>query len=201
MIAWSIAAARESGLFDHVVVSTDDKEIASVAQLLGADVPFLRPAELSNDHIGTSPVVAHAIKWFRLRGLIADPVCCIYATAPFVTAKDLRRGLQVLEQTGSDFAMSVTSYPFPIQRAVRVTAKNRIELLTPEHLETRSQDLEEVFHDAGQFYWGRADAWCSGVSPLGANAAPVLLPRKQVQDIDTLEDWDVAQLMFKSFRS
>ena len=180
MIAWSIEAARASGLFDHIVVSTDDAEIAEVAKAHGAEVPFMRPVALSDDHTATSPVVAHAIEWYREYGHMPDPVCCIYATAPFVTAADLQRGLQTLTDTGSDFAFSVTSYAFSIQRAIRLTNEGRVEMLQPEHFNTRSQDLKEAYHDAGQFYWGRAEAWLSGKMIIGPHASVVRLPRYRV---------------------
>jgi N-acylneuraminate cytidylyltransferase len=128
-------------------------------------------------------------------------VCCIYATAPFVRPEDLQRGLALLQQTGADYAFSVTSYAFPIQRAVRLTASGQVEMFHPEHYQTRSQDLEEAFHDAGQFYWGRADAWLSGRPMFAAGAAPVPLPRFRVQDIDTLEDWARAEWMFKALQA
>jgi len=197
MIAWSIEAARSSGLFDHIVVSTDDAEIAEVAKAHGAEVPFMRPAALSDDHTGTSPVVAHATEWYGAQGQMPDPVCCIYATAPFVTAADLQRGLQTLTDTGSDFAFSVTSYAFPVQRAIRLTSEGQIEMLQPGNFNIRSQDLEEVFHDAGQFYWGRASAWLSGKVIFGPYASAVRLPRHRVQDIDTTEDWARAEYLFR----
>ena len=198
MIAWPIEAARASGLFDHIVVSTDDAEIAEVAKANGAEVPFMRPAALSDDHTGTSPVVAHAIEWYRAQGQMPDPVCCIYATAPFVTAADLQRGLQTLTDTGSDFAFSVTSYAFPIQRAIKLAQGCRVEMFQPEHFNTRSQDLEEAFHDAGQFYWGRAEAWLSGKVIFGPHTAAVQLPRYRVQDIDVAEDWQRAEYLFRA---
>ena len=197
MIAWSIEAARASGLFDHIVVSTDDDEIAEVAKAHGAEVPFMRPAALSDDHTGTSPVVAHAIEWYRVQGQMPDPVCCIYATAPFVIAADLQRGLQTLNDSGSDFAFSVTSYAFPIQRAIRLTNAGRIEMFQPGNFNIRSQDLEEAFHDAGQFYWGRTNAWLSGKMIFGPHASVVRLPRYRVQDIDTIEDWTRAEYLFR----
>ena len=198
MIAWSIEAARASGLFDHIVVSTDDAEIAEVAKVHGAEIPFMRPAALSDDHTGTSPVVAHAIEWYRARGQMPDPVCCIYATAPFVIAEDLQRGLQTLNDSGSDFAFSVTSYAFPIQRAIRLTNAGRIEMFQPGNFNIRSQDLEEAFHDAGQFYWGRAEAWLSGKVIFGPHTAAVQLPRYRVQDIDIAEDWQTAEYLFRA---
>ncbi len=191
---------EKKGLFDNIVVSTDDIEIFEVAKAHGAEVPFMRPASLSDDHTTTMPVVAHAIEWYREHGHIPDKVCCIYATAPFVTSADLERGLQTLIETGSDFAFSVTSYPFPVQRAIKLIPGCRVEMFQPEHFNTRSQDLEEAFHDAGQFYWGRAEAWLAGKSIFSANAAPVILPRHRVQDIDTPEDCVRAELMFKAMQ-
>jgi N-acylneuraminate cytidylyltransferase len=198
MIAWSIEAARQSGCFDHIVVSTDDAEIAEVARQYGAQVPFMRPAELSDDHTGTTAVIAHAINWFAAQGQTPAQVCCLYATAPFVSADDLRRGLTVLTEAGSDYAFSVTSYAFPIQRAIRITPAGRVEMFNVEHFNTRSQDLEEAYHDAGQFYWGRADAWLQGQMIFSPAAAPVMLPRHRVQDIDTPEDWLRAEWLFKA---
>lgn len=199
MIAWSIAAALDSGCFDRVVVSTDDDEIAVVARQQGAEVPFVRPSELSDDHAGTIPVIRHAIEWFNERGEVPVQVCCIYATAPFVRAEDIRRGLDILTSAGSDYAFSVTSYPFPIQRAIRVTAQGRVEMFSPEHFNVRSQDLEQSYHDAGQFYWGRAAAWLAGKVIFGLHAAAVQLPRYRVQDIDTAEDWQMAEYLFRVF--
>src|SRR5690606_26147098 len=128
------------------------------------------------------PVIAHAISWHEERGQRTDFVCCLYATAPFVRADDLRRGLAVLEGTGADFAFSVTSFAFPIQRAIRMTPSGRVEMFQPEHFQTRSQDLEEAWHDAGQFYWGRAEAWLADKPLFGPGSAPVILPRHRVQD-------------------
>lgn len=198
MIAWSIEAARGSGCFDRIIVSTDDAEIAEVAIAHGAEVPFMRPAELSDDHTGTIPVIAHAIEWQRAHGEAPTEVCCIYATAPFVRAEDLARGYQVLTDTGCDYAFSVTSYAFPIQRAIRITAAGRVEMFHPEHFKTRSQDLEEAYHDAGQFYWGRSGAWLAGRPIFSPASAPIILPRHRVQDIDTAEDWERAEWLFKA---
>jgi N-acylneuraminate cytidylyltransferase len=200
MIAWSIDAARKPGLFDRVIVSTDDREIAAIAESLGAEVPFMRPPELSDDHAGTSVVIAHAIEWLRQQGMNPDLVCCIYATAPFISSDDLQLGFKLLQESGADFAFSVTSYAFPIQRAIRLTSGGRMEMFQPEHFTTRSQDLEEAYHDAGQFYWGKSDAWCSGKSIIGPNSIPIVIPRSRVQDIDTPEDWERAELMFHALK-
>ncbi|EKE16591.1 MAG: hypothetical protein ACD_10C00904G0002 [uncultured bacterium] len=201
MIAWSIEAAKASTLFDHIVVSTDDDEIAQVAKQWGAEVPFMRPAKISDDHTGTTAVIAHAINWYASQGQIPDKVCCLYATAPFISAKDLCRGLAVLTESGSDYAFSVTDYGFPIQRAIRINGAGRVEMFNPGFFNTRSQDLEEAYHDAGQFYWGHAEAWKQERIIFSPAAAPVLLPRHKVQDIDTPEDWARAEWMYKAMQA
>lgn len=197
MIAWSIEAAKASGCFDQVIVSTDDEKIASVARKWGADVPFMRPAELSDDFTGTLPVIHHAVEWMNQNVASVKYACCIYATAPFVSKEDLLQGLQLLKDTGSSYAFSVTSYAFPIQRAIRITGNGRVAMFNPEHFQTRSQDLEEAWHDAGQFYWGTAEAWCEERPIFSEDSVPVPLPRHRVQDIDTPEDWKRAELMYR----
>jgi len=197
MIAWSIDAAIESECFDRIIVSTDDEEIAFAAKQYGAEVPFMRPAQLADDHTGTTAVISHAIEWQNSHGELTDKVCCLYATAPFVQAADLQKGLDILESSEAEYAFSVTSYAFPIQRAIRITENQRVAMFQPEHFNTRSQDLEEAWHDAGQFYWGRAVAWLGNKPIFNGDAAPVFLPRQRVQDIDTPEDWEQAEPMFK----
>ncbi len=201
MIAYSIECALDSGLFDDVIVSTDDAEIAAVAKSYGARIPFIRPAELANDHAGTIPVIAHAIN--ALRGAGADPtaVCCIYATAPFVSAGDLRQGLQKLESGSWDYVFSATSFGYPIFRSFKQLPDGAVEMFFPEHFETRSQDLPEAFHDAGQFYWGRPDAWLNHVRFFGCSSTIVELPRWQVQDIDSPADWEHAEIQMKVLHS
>lgn len=201
MIAWSIIAARESGCFERIIVSTDDKEIAATAAEWGAEVPFTRPAELADDHAGTVPVIRHAVEQLSASGRPPGQVCCIYATAPFVTPDDLRRGHRQLEAEGCEYAFSVTTFPSPIQRALRITAGGRVEMFHPEYLEKRSQDLEEAYHDAGQFYWGKVDAWLRELPLFGDHAAPVILPRYRVQDIDTPEDWHTAETLFQALNT
>jgi N-acylneuraminate cytidylyltransferase len=198
MIAWSIDAALQSRCFDRVIVSTDDEEIAEVARAHGAEVPFMRPPELSDDHTGTIPVIAHATAWQGTHGGLPSHVCCLYATAPFVQAGDIERGLQLLQASEASYAFSVTSYAFPIQRAIQIREDNRVEMFFPEHFNTRSQDLEEAWHDAGQFYWGEAQAWLKGSPIFSAEAVALQLPRYRVQDIDTPEDWERAEWMFRT---
>ena len=198
IIAHSIGAALESGCFDRVIVSTDDEEIAAVARQWGAETPFLRPATLADEHTGTNAVVKHAIGWFREAGHAVELACCIYATAPFVQARYLRQGLERLAASDKAFAFSVTSFPFPIQLAIRINAAGAVEAIWPENIARRSQDLEEAFHDAGQFYWGRADAFLADTVLFSPVSLPVVLPRHLVQDIDTLEDWQRAEHMYRA---
>jgi pseudaminic acid cytidylyltransferase len=201
MIAWSIEAAKASGCFDNIMVSTDDEEIAEVAQSFGADVPFVRPSHLSDDHTATIPVIAHAVRWQMEHSQFPTRVCCIYATAPFVQSEDIKRGLEVLKSTDANYAFSVTTFEFPIQRAIRITQEQRVEMFQPEHFETRSQDLEEAWHDAGQFYWGKASSWLESKPIFSRDSVPVSLKRHKVQDIDTPEDWGRAEIMFRVLQS
>jgi pseudaminic acid cytidylyltransferase len=198
MISWSIAAALESGCIDRVVVSTDDHEIAEVARNYGAEVPFMRPANLADDYVGTTAVMQHALQWLNAEGLNVAQACCLYATAPFVTGQDLRVGLDTLIQTRASYAFSVTSYSFPLQRALKLIKSGRVAMFHPEYADTRSQDLEDAYHDAGQFYWGTCEAWLSAEAIYADHSVPVILPRFRVQDIDTLEDWERAVWMFKA---
>lgn len=196
MIAWSIEAAKSSGLFERVIVSTDDVEIAEVASQLGAEVPFMRPAELSNDYATTTEVIAHATQWAFDQGLEVEAVCCIYATAPFVQTEDLKRGWVALNSGDWDYAFTVTDFAAPIFRSFKQTAEGGIEMFFPEYFAIRSQDLPTAFHDAGQFYWGRPDAWIEGKKIFDRHSVPVFIPRWRVQDIDSLDDWKRAELIF-----
>lgn len=196
MLAWSVETARSSGLFERVCVSTDDPEIARVALAEGAEVPFVRPEALSGDTAGTVAVIAHAVSALGLAPETA--VCCLYATAPMVQADDLRAARARLE--GATYVASITRYPHPIQRALRLAADGGVEMMAKEHLATRSQDLEEAWHDAGQFYWGRSETWVRGVPVWGPGARGVPLPRHRAADIDTPEDWALAELLFEAAR-
>jgi len=195
MIAWSIQAALESRLFDRVVVSTDDAEIADVARQWGAEVPFMRQPELSDDHAGTLPVIAHAARWFIDQGQAPDQVCCLYATAPFVHIADLSAGLALLESGAWAYAFSATTYAAPIHRSFQRTPSGGVEMFFPDRFSTRSQDLPEALHDAGQFYWGRTSAWLDALRIFDRHSAPLMVPRWRVQDIDTVDDWQRAEIL------
>ncbi|NRB68613.1 MAG: pseudaminic acid cytidylyltransferase [Vibrio sp.] len=196
MIAYSIEAAIASGCFDKVIVSTDDAEIAAVAEDYGAYVPFFRPADISDDYATTMDVMAHAIHWCQNEGWEIDAVCCLYATAPFVLPKDLQQGYALLQGEDVQFAFSATSFPFPIQRAIKLDSDGSVSMFTPENEQVRSQDLEEAYHDAGQFYWGKTRAFLEKYSIFSPHSKAVLLPRNRVQDIDTHEDWELAESLF-----
>ncbi|MFT6345295.1 MAG: N-acylneuraminate cytidylyltransferase [Paraglaciecola sp.] len=199
LIAYSIDAAIASGLFNKIIISTDSEEVAEVAKAYGADVPFIRPKELSNDIVGTRPVTNHAIKFCIEQFYKPKFCCCIYATAPFLQANYLRQGLDSLKQNSEkSFAFSVTSFPFPVQRAL-IKSPAGVLPMFPESINQRSQDLEEAYHDAGQFYWGRTDDYLSDQQIFSHHSLPVVLPRHLVQDIDTPEDWLRAELMFKAY--
>ncbi len=197
IIAYSIEAAKNTGCFDKIIVSTDDDEIAAVARECGAETPFIRPSNISGDHATTVEVIKHTLNWYKNSGLNVDNICCIYATSPFVTALDISEGLKAIDGPEFDYAFSVTSFPFPIQRAVKVNDGGRVEMFNSNYLNTRSQDLIEAFHDAGQFYWGKASAFLSDKPIFSPAAFAVKIPRKRVQDIDTMEDWESAELAYK----
>ena len=197
IIAWSIETAIASKCFDKIIVSTDDSKIADLAKNYGADVPFLRPKTLSDDYTGTLPVISHAIKWQIKHHLNPLYVCCIYATAPFIKSSDLKNGLKILKSFRSDYVFPATNYSYPIQRSFKIKKNKRLKMFYPKHYNSRSQDLEEAFHDAGQFYWGLADAWLKNKPIISENAIPLLIPRNRVQDIDTPEDWKIAEKMFR----
>ena len=199
MIAWSIEAAHESGCFERIVVSTDDEEIARVAVAYGAEVPFMRSPALADDMATVISVMRDvAVRLADVRDRDAV-LCLLYATAPLVRARDLIRGGSLLGNAG--YALAVTPYPFPIQRAFRITQDERLEMLSPEHLSTRSQDLEEAWHDAGQFCFGTSAAWQRGGTIFGLDTVPVKLPAYRVVDIDTPEDWVRAEAIFRALSS
>jgi N-acylneuraminate cytidylyltransferase len=190
IIAYSIDAAIKSNCFDRIVVSTDDKEIADLAKKLGAEVPFIRPKNISDDYTSTAKVIAHSIDFFQKDGVK------IYATSPFVKICDIKKSLGIFKKEAVDYCFSVTSYEFPIQRSIRITKNMRCEMLQPKMVNQRSQDLEEAYHDAGQFYWGTPDAWLQDRPIFSQFSYPYSIPRYRVQDIDTEEDWVRAEIMY-----
>jgi N-acylneuraminate cytidylyltransferase len=198
IIVRSIRTAFDCGLFDQVVVSTDDEEIADIARAHGAQVPFMRPTALADDFTGTAAVIVHALKQLPP----FDYACCVYATAPLLQARYLRQGHELLVQhPDKSFAFSVAGFGFPVQRALTLDEQGALTSLYPEFRNTRSQDLPEAYQDAGQFYWGRTEAWLRGDVLFSPASLPVILPRHLVQDIDTLEDWKRAEYLYAALKA
>jgi pseudaminic acid cytidylyltransferase len=198
MIAYAILAARQSGLFEHVVVSTDDEEIARVARTWGAETPFVRPPELADDHTPTVPVIAHAITACQALGWNVDYACCIYPCVPFIQNDDLQQAFDLLQNSQSEYSFPVTEFPSAIQRALRRSPEGQMQPFYPEHELTRTQDLEPAYHDAGQFYWGKPDAWFTN-NRIYSSAAGLLIPHWRVVDIDTPDDWARAEILYAAF--
>ncbi|KZX76442.1 pseudaminic acid cytidylyltransferase [Oleiphilus sp. HI0009] len=195
IIGYSVEAAIKSGLFDRVVVSSDDQEIIDIACSYGAEAPFIRPSELSDDFATTTDVTLHAINTLNLK--FTDQICCIYATAPFIRDIDLKSAYTLLMSEKLDYVFSATEYRFPIQRALKINFDGFSEMFQKEHETTRSQDLEPAFHDAGQFYFGTVQAYLEGKGVLtNSKSKPLMLPSSKTQDIDTLNDWEFAEALY-----
>lgn len=200
MIAHAIGAALASEVFDQVIVSTDDAEIAEIALGAGAQVPFTRPAVLADDITPTVPVIAHAINALMGVGLTPAQVCCIYPGVPLLSPQDLVQGLALLERAGRGYAFPVTPFPSPIQRALRRHADGRTEPFDLRHVGTRTQDLEPAYHDAGQFYWGATQSWLEGLN-IHQNACTFVIPEWRCVDIDTPDDWLRAEALYGVLRA
>lgn len=199
MIAYAIEAAHASVVFDKVVVTTDDQEIAEIASAAGAVVPFMRPANLADDHTPTVPVIAHAISACRELGWTVDEVCCIYPGVPLIDPKDIVTAHDAMVSNGGrQYVFPVTSFPSPIQRALRRLEDGTVQPFHPQYTSTRTQDLEPAYHDAGQFYWGAAPLWLEGLN-IHANGQTIVLPEWRVIDIDVPADWERAEALYRAF--
>jgi len=197
MIAYAIDAAQKSGLFNRIVVSTDDEEVAKISRNIGAEVPFLRPNELSDDHTPTVPVIAHAIQALERNEGELSYVCCIYPCVPFIDEKDLKKAFSLLEQGNSEYSFPVTEYPSPIQRALKLGLGDQVSPFYPEFELSRTQDLQKAYHDAGQFYWGRKKAWLNN-RRIHSSAVGLEIPRSRAVDIDTVDDWEKAEALIRT---
>lgn len=193
VISYSINEAKKSGCFDRILVSTDNLVIANIALNYGAEVPFIRPSDLGDDFTGTTPVVKHAVKWLLDSGAKFKNICCIYPAAPFAFSRHLNSALKILESKGCDFVFPVGEYSKPIQRGLKINNEGLIEMLNPDNLSIRSQDLEKAYFDGAQFYWGSLKAWESAMHIFKANSIPLVISENELQDIDTLEDWESAE--------
>ncbi|HKK74712.1 MAG TPA: pseudaminic acid cytidylyltransferase [Saprospiraceae bacterium] len=197
IIAYSIQTALDCALFDEVMVSTDDEEIAEIAKKHGATVPFMRSTQNANDHASTVDVLLEVINDYKQRSQEFELGCCIYPTAPFVSTNLLQQAHDKLTEAQYDTVFPVLPFSFPIQRAVKINREARLQMFQPEHLTTRSQDLEKAYHDAGQFYWFQVDVLQEKQKLWTNNTGGVLLHEMQAHDIDTPEDWEVAEFKFK----
>lgn len=201
IISYSINAAKDSKLFDRIILSTDSKEIAEIGKSYGAEVPFMRPSELADDYTGTVDVLIHALNWLNDHDKFYNYFCCIYATAPFLNKVYINKAFAILRENKAVSAFSVTSYPYPIFRALKIDTNNRVKMFWPEHLHSRSNDLSEAYHDAGQFYWCDTEKFLKEEIVFSSDSVPVILPRYLVHDIDTPEDWETAEKLFLTLKS
>ena len=198
IMAYSIENAINSGLFDKVIVSTDDDEIAQVAVEYGAEVPFVRPKNLSDDFSGTHEVIGHAVQWLECHGVAVEYACCIYATAPFIKARDLIAGFNLIKTEKWESIIAATNYSYPVFRSFKQTSGGGLKMLFPEHYSSRSQDFPEIYHDAGQFYWAKAETWKSPPAGFNEKCSIVEIPNYRVRDIDNNDDWIEAEFIYQS---
>lgn len=197
IIAYSIESALSSNLFDTVMVSTDDKEIARVAEKYGAEVPFMRTDKNADDFATTADVILEVIDKYRSKNIEFDNICCCYATAPFVSEKRLEEGFKKLNDKNVDSVFPIVEFDFPILRSLVKDKNNKVSFKWPEYEKSRSQDLEKVYHDAGQWYWMKINRFIDNRELISKNAVGLLLDSLEVQDIDTENDWKLAELKFK----
>ena len=201
IIAYSIKAALESGIFDEVMVSTDDEEIAEIARRYGASVPFLRSENTANDFATTADVIREVLDQYAEKGVTFNYFACIYATAPFVTSERLISGFNMIEKGEYDSAFSCVEYSYPVLRSLIINKEDRIEMKWPEYRNSRSQDLQKFYHDAGQFYFCTVSSFKSNLSLWGANTAPIILSELEVQDLDTPTDWALAEMKYSLLKN
>ena len=198
IISYSIDNAIKCKLFDRVIVSTDNLLIAETAKEYGAEVPFLRPKKLSGDLTPTISVIKHAINYYRARKIYFEEVCCIYATAPLLQISDLKKSFRLFNTKKWDFVFSATEYNYTVFRSFKKLKSNGIKMLFPKFYNSRSQDLEKIYHDAGQFYWGKTEAWVKEKKFFSKNTTFLNLPNWRVVDIDTVDDWLKAEKIFET---
>ena len=196
MIAHPIATALESGLFSRIIVSSEDEEISSIARRFGAETPFVRPPELASDHAPTAPVLAHALRWLENDTGLPGQCCLMYPATPFLTPETLLQGREILSSSGAATAFAAAEHPAPIFRALQVDGNGFAKMIWPEHMHTRSQDLPRTVYDAGQFYWCDVRAFLAEGELYARRMVPVMLSRLQAIDIDTPEDWELAEALF-----
>jgi len=199
MVARAIEIAKKSELFDQIIVSTDDESIAEVSREYGASAPFIRPSRLADDYAGTAPVIAHAVSEAMKSDATIEHVCCIYPCVPLLMPQDLIRAFDIFSKSNSDFVFPVIEYSHPVQRGFTLGAGGEVNFAYPEHEMSRTQDLEPMYHDAGQFYWGKAESWLSG-KKMHSDGIGMLIPSWRVVDIDNEQDWQRAELLYSALK-
>ena len=201
MIAWPIEILRKSRLFDHIIISTDNREIAEISKSFGAEIPFMRPTEISDDYSGIGDVMEHAVKWMKNNDLKPSAVCCVYPTSVFLENRDLLQGLNELKSGEWNYVFSVTNFSYPIFRSFKRHSDGGVEMFFPEKLNYRSQDLPEVLHDAALFYWGKPEAWEKKYNIFDRYSYPITIPNWRVKDIDTEDDLIHAEQIFSNIKN
>lgn len=196
IIAYSIEAAIETGIFDEIMVSTDDKDIAKVAEALGANVPFLRSASTSNDYSILSDVIIEVLSNYKKIGREFKYICCLFATAPFVKPEEIIEGLSIIKRNNYDSVLTVCEFSYPPQRGLKIK-NDKVKMANSNNLKKRSQDLNTIYHDAGQFYWLNSSNFRSNKDLITNNTGYIIKSNLNVQDIDTIEDWKIAELKYK----
>lgn len=195
ILCYSIKAAKEANIFDTIMVSTDNEEIARIAKAAGAEVPFFRSPETANDYASTDDVIMEVLKTYQKMGQEYDSFCCIYPTAPFLSGMRLRHAMEMLRD--ADSVMPVVPFSYPPQRGLLINQNGFVERQFPEYAATRSQDLTPIYHDCGQFYACRTEAFLRAGTTDVERLAPLILTELEVQDIDTLQDWEIAELKYQ----
>ena len=201
IIKYSIDAAKESAIFDEIMVSTDDKEVSEISKSFGAEVPFFRSPENSNDTAGTAPVILEVLEEYKKLGREFDYVCCIYPTAVFVTGERLQKAKQILIDSNADSVVPVMRFGYPIQRALKIKKDGKVEMFWPENYSARSQDLEPAYHDCGQFYFFKVSSFLKQKLLFMKSTISLEVPESEAQDIDNEEDWKLAEIKFNLIKN
>ena len=196
IIGWPIKAAKKSKLFDKIIVSTDSKRISRISKKFKIEVPFLRPKNISGDYASTEVVIEHAIKWLKKKKIYPKFVCCIYPTSAFLDPADLIKGYKKIKTLKWDYVFSGGKYYSSIFRSFKNRKNNGLKMIFPKYYKKRTQDIDETYHDAGQFYWGKSDSWLKHKSIFAKKSCVIEVPRWRIHDIDTIEDWKNAEKMW-----
>jgi len=197
IISYSIQSALDSGVFEEVMVSTDDEEIAEVSKQYEAVVPFMRSAKNSDDYAGTAEVLIEVIEEYRKRGKFFETACCIYPTAPFVNGEKLKKAYSLLTEHNADSVLPITEFSYPILRSLKITEEGKITMNWPEYYSARSQDLPKSYHDSGQFYFLNVEKLLEHKKLFMPGSMPIVVPETEVQDIDNETDWKIAEMKYR----